>query len=372
MFPKLFLRCSAHIAKSSLAPLQFLTLLSAALISCAAPGQPTPPHPPVPQPINDLAVRQRGSSVVLSFTVPTKTTRGEKLPAVLSVDVYRASSAPSATSVPNLQLISTVPAAALAPNAQDGRAELSAPIPPGAPAGQPFSYSVRTSVSKKRSSADSNLATLRVLPPPSAPADLRAEVTESAIRLQWTGAAHIFRVYRCEAAAATPTQSQAPPCAPASPLKLLGESPASSFSDAQFNFGATYIYTVRAVASAESTQIESDDSSPLVVTPKDTFSPSAPADLVASIIRATISAPAYVELSWEINPETDLAGYFLYRSEGQDQAGQRLSSRLLLAPAFRDITVIAGRKYFYRVTAVDRAGNESKLSSPVEVDVPQQ
>lgn len=345
-------------------------LLSGVLaVACAAPGQPTPPHPPIPQPINDLAARQRGASVVLSFTVPAKSTRGEKLTAAPSVEIYRASSTPTATAAPNFQLIQTLPPNSVAPDSQTGRAGVVVPLPAGAPAGQPLTFSVRTSVSAKHISADSNFATLNVFPAPLAPTDLHAEVTESAIEIRWSGAASAYRIYRCESPPSGNAQAQS--CTPAA-AKQIGDASANFFNDAQFTFGATYLYTVRALVAVGSTQIESDDSTPLAVTPKDIFPPAAPAGLVASLIPATESTPARVELSWEISPETDLAGYYVYRSDGQGLTGQRLTPRLLLAPDFRDITAGAGQKYFYRVSAVDRAGNESKLSSPVEVDVPQQ
>jgi fibronectin type 3 domain-containing protein len=41
----------------------------------------------------------------------------------------------------------------------------------------------------------------------------------------------------------------------------------------------------------------------------------------------------------------------------------------LLAPAYRDTSVEPGRRYWYSVTAVDHAGNESEASSAVAVDV---
>jgi len=53
-----------------------LSILACALaVSCAAPGEPTPPHPAVPDAINDLSAHQRGSSIVLSFTMPAKSAR---------------------------------------------------------------------------------------------------------------------------------------------------------------------------------------------------------------------------------------------------------------------------------------------------------
>ena len=348
-----------------------LAILACALsISCAAPGEPSPPHPVVPETINDLSAHQRGSFVTLSFTVPTKSTRGGKLASAPSVDVYRSASAPSAPANRNPQLVASIPSATISQNLHDGRFDWTdSALPASTTPGQSISYFVRTSVSKRRFSADSNLATLHVFPPPPAPSSLRAELTESAINLTWSSSSassSAFHIYRCEAA----KSAQPAACDPASPEKLVGDSSTNSYSDAQFAFDTSYIYTVRAVANAGAESLESADSAPLPITPKDTFPPSAPAGLVASVIPATNSEPARVELSWGINPETDLAGYSMYRSEDQSTTGQKLNSRLLLAPVFRDTTITEGAKYFYRVSAIDRAGNESSLSGAVAVEVP--
>jgi fibronectin type 3 domain-containing protein len=76
-----------------------------------------------------------------------------------------------------------------------------------------------------------------------------------------------------------------------------------------------------------------------------------------------------LDLSWSINPENDLAGYHIYRSEQQDERGRSLQVELLLSPSYRDVSVQPGHRYWYVVTAVDRAGNESAPSEPVLVDL---
>jgi hypothetical protein len=42
----------------------------------------------------------------------------------------------------------------------------------------------------------------------------------------------------------------------------------------------------------------------------------------------------------------------------------------LLTPAFRDLNAVPGRRYFYRVTAVDRSGDESPPSEAASGGVP--
>ena len=78
-----------------------------------------------------------------------------------------------------------------------------------------------------------------------------------------------------------------------------------------------------------------------------------------------------VDLSWAINVETDLAGYHVYRSEQEGTRGQLITPDLLPTPAVRDNSVEPGHRYWYTVTAVDRAGNESPGSTPAAIDLTQ-
>jgi fibronectin type 3 domain-containing protein len=106
------------------------------------------------------------------------------------------------------------------------------------------------------------------------------------------------------------------------------------------------------------------------VTPKDTFPPAAPQDIVAAVLPGVTSGSFVVDLSWTINLENDMAGYRIYRSEQKDARGQLLTPELLPTPAYRDTVVTSGRQYGYAVTAVDRAGNESSPSTVVLVEIP--
>jgi hypothetical protein len=153
-------------------------------------------------------------------------------------------------------------------------------------------------------------------------------------------------------------------------LELLGSSPSNEFRDSRFEFGIPYLYTVRSVAQFGADFVESADSPPAKVTPRDVFPPASPTSLEITIVPATPQAPAYVELSWAISPEGDLAGYAVYRGDAEDAAGDPVSTDILPSPTFRDISVVPGRRYYYRVSALDRAGNESPKSSAVAVDVP--
>jgi fibronectin type 3 domain-containing protein len=59
----------------------------------------------------------------------------------------------------------------------------------------------------------------------------------------------------------------------------------------------------------------------------------------------------------------------VYRNDQQGQRGMLITPELLLTPAYRDSSVAAGQRYWYTVTAVDRAGNESAPSEQIFVEL---
>jgi hypothetical protein len=371
---------------SSLFCFFFLALWLCLVTGCAAPGEPTPPRPPVPETIADLAVRQAGEGVVLTFTLPRKTVEGQPLAEPPAVEIYRgffpAGAGPSKLTT---RLVYTIPSALVDTYLTEGHVKFFDPLKPeelAGHAGEQAVYMVRTRASKRRASADSKVAAVRVYPVPERIGDLRAEVTETAIELSWSPPRRTsagapleslagYRVYRAEVesgAEATAAQD-ASKAKLKTPLEMLAPTSTPTFRDTQFEFGHTYLYTVRSVAQYGSDSAESADSQPVIVTPRDIFPPAAPKGLEAIFVPVTAGAATHLELSWDISPESDLAGYHVYRSELPESPGERLTQELLLAPVFRDMSVAPGRRYTYRVSAVDRAGNESTLSAPVSVEV---
>jgi hypothetical protein len=355
---------------------------------CGAPGEPRPPQPPVPVAITDLAARQIGDGVSLTFTLPRDSVDGERLAEPPAIEIFRGTTTegrPAKSSA--ARLVYVVPSTLVETYLTGNRVQFLDPIPAEeirAHANDRFLFLVKTRASKKRASADSNVVLIRLYPVPEPIAVAKAVVTEAAIELSWsppektTSGAPLaelagYRIYRAvidpaSAAAASQDISKA---VLKTPLDLLAPSPVTSFRDTQFEFGATYLYSIRSVATADSTTVESGDSAPVVVTPRDVFPPAAPLELVAVFVPLVADLPAHVELSWSISPETDLAGYRVYRNEQGEGRGELLTRELLLTPAFRDMSVSLGRRYVYRVTAVDRAGNESEPSIPAAVTLPE-
>ena len=347
---------------------------------CGAPGEPSPPKPVVPQAVADLGARQQGSAVILTFTLPARSTSNENLNGLPTVEIYRGTlAAGESAKKASTHLIYTIPAALVDTYLAGGHFEFHDPFHDedlARQSGATMLYMVRTSAARRHDSADSNVAETLIYAVPPAPAGLEATVTEHAIELVWQAPAASaaiagYRVYRGELDPSSPVgETDLEKMKFLLPLALAGPASGTSFDDPQFDFDKTYVYVVHSVAQYGAAAVESDDSAPAIVTPRDIFPPAAPLGLEAIFVPATANALADVELSWEISPESDLAGYNVYRSEQPGTRGSKLNLQLLLSPAFRDIQVAPGGHYFYSVSAVDRAGNESPASSAVSADVP--
>jgi hypothetical protein len=170
--------------------------------------------------------------------------------------------------------------------------------------------------------------------------------------------------------------------------------------DRTAQIGHTYRYTAQRVRTVvlggERLELRSVPSVEVTVEMKDVFPPEAPVGLVAvpgfagepSVGQAPgqiaaqtgeqaapqIQRPA-IDLSWEPDLEPRVAGYRVYRRDLDGDAAsvwKQLGPELVPIVAYRDLSVVAGRRYAYRVTAVSAAGNESAPSREVVETAPAQ
>ncbi|NLI75323.1 MAG: hypothetical protein GX442_02630 [Candidatus Riflebacteria bacterium] len=90
------------------------------------------------------------------------------------------------------------------------------------------------------------------------------------------------------------------------------------------------------------------------------------------VAAALTELPNSVTIFWSANSERDLKGYRIYRGESLAGTFSAIEGVLISRgqERFVDAGVITGKKYFYRVTAVDLAGNESGPSEPVSMLIP--
>lgn len=364
----------------------WVLLLAHFTAGCGAPGEPQPPAPPVPAAIADLSAHQQGNGVQLVFTLPGRTTNGERLAEPPATEIFRGTlKSDGKPDHRSFRLVYTIPGALADTYIAQGKIQFTDPLAPEelrTHSELHLAYRVRTRASKKKDSADSNTVIVKLYAVAEKIPTVTANVTQNAIELSWpiptlsaasSGEALAgYHLYRGELDSGTPLApngdfSQAKWKSP--PL-LLAPTQSNSYTDTFFEFGRTYVYLVRSVTIAQGNPIESDDSTPTMVTPRDTFPPAAPQNVVAAVLPSVDSARV-VDLSWSINVEPDLAGYRIYRSEREGQRGALLHTDLLLSPAYRDSSAGVGHRYWYTVTAVDRAGNESRGSDQMLADLTQ-
>lgn len=106
---------------------------------------------------------------------------------------------------------------------------------------------------------------------------------------------------------------------------------------------------------------ESQPSEIISVVLKDITPPAIPQNLIAE------AGDAVIALSWNMSLELDVAGYNVYRTKGLDQKFEKINIGVvpIERPFYFDSTAQNGVQYFYAVSALDKSGNESKLSNPV-------
>jgi hypothetical protein len=134
------------------------------------------------------------------------------------------------------------------------------------------------------------------------------------------------------------------------------------FHDDTAPLGTTACYVVRAVASPDPL-IESAASNEACVEVRDITAPAMPVGLVV------LPRDTGLELLWSPSPETDLAGYRVYRTAPGGEP-ERLAEVDQAHSSWLDTTARRGVAYRYTVRAFDRAGNESPPGRSVEASLP--
>jgi hypothetical protein len=124
--------------------------------------------------------------------------------------------------------------------------------------------------------------------------------------------------------------------------------------------GKEQCFVVRSVAAVGTGVIESDASSPICITPKDTFPPAAPKGLAA------VSSAGVINLIWDASTEADLAGYVVLRGEAPGAALEALMKDPIKETRYADRTTRPNARYVYAIVAVDKTGNRSAPSNRVE------
>lgn len=348
----------------------FILLILLSGLSCGKRAVPLPPVERVQQRV-EIAGNQRGNLVILSWTMPARNASDGSILNINHIDVYRliepadtVDSLSEESFAARSTLISSVPV-----SKTDFARQLYTFSDTLKFAGQNvrLRYAIRFVNNAGQKAAFSNFL---LLEPTSKiadqPNDLSAEVLESSIKLNWeapqmnvdgTKPANIlgYNIYSVNEENET---------------KLENLTPVNStqFFDKSFKFGTNYQYFVRTVSlSRNGEPVESLNSNTIEVLPKDVFAPSAPSALTIA------AAPNNLSIFFAVNPETDIAGYNIYRSTNPNLKKSEwtlLNPELLKTNTFKDTKVESGKTYYYYLTAVDINGNTSLPSEIVSETAP--
>jgi len=309
------------------------------LAGCGYVGEPLPPLANVPSRVTTLAAVQRGGVIIAQFLVPQVTTENYPIPRPVKLDLRIGPSEPFNETqwAGSAQQIPQVPS-------KNGIARYE--IPASAWTGKSVVIGVRVLARNGKSSGWSNFFAVPVVAPPQKASDLAAVATAAGVKLTWQAQGSQFRIFR------------RPEGVEEFALAATVDRPEWTDPDAEFGKRTTYL--VQTVVKLEDNRLaESDLSDQISISPVDTFPPAVPAGLHAT------AGPASVELSWDPNTESDLAGYRVYRAVGGGPFEK--IAELSAVPSYSDKAVERGKTYRYAMSALDKAGNESRQCAPVEV-----
>lgn len=349
-----------------------------ALAGCGMPGAPQPPSLSLPEPVSDLAASRAGNQVALTWTMPKKNTDKLLLKGNIMVRVCRKKGA-GACETAGAEL-------SLAPGAESAFTDaLPAPLAAGAPL--PLSYFVELKNRNGRSAGLSNAAVVLAGEAPAPVTGLSAEVRKQGVALRWTRvdessptAVRLHRKLLTPPAAKPREGLLAPQPEPVEQNLLVdrcapdGRNGGYRALDTNIRFGQSYEYRAQRVArvtlESKTLELAGELSAPVRVEALDVFPPETPTGLAAVATAGENGVAPAIDLSWQPGTETDLAGYAVYRREGE-ATWQRISPPEPLAPpAFHDTQVQPGHTYRYAVSAVDQGGHESARSAEAVEFVP--
>lgn len=318
------------------------------LAGCGYVGAPLPPALNIPKRIQDFSALQRGDELILRFTPMMMSTDDLVLKELQEIEV-RAGVAQDGP----FDMDRWIAGAERFSIPYAGEETVEHRLPSSQWVGREIVLAVRGIGPTGRGGEWSELKVLTIVAGLPRASGLAFRGTEKGVYLTWKGdplpPGATWRVWRRQESAAEST--------------LLGLANDMSWLDTDAAAGSQYSYWVQAAIRDGERPAEGKPSEIVSLTYRDEFPPGQPVGLTA------IAGLSAVELAWERNQESDLAGYQLYRAL-EDGQFEKLGSTVPL-PAASDATAVPGKRYRYAVAAVDNAGNIGKMCEPVEIVAPE-
>jgi fibronectin type 3 domain-containing protein len=340
-------------------------------IGCGTQGAPQPPSANIPKAITDLKAARKGDVVTLTWTAPDQTTDGALVRHSGKMIVRR-----SVTDNANTAVVGEVPLPRAdkqqshPESVNDNLADLLRTS-----SSDFASYTVEALNNSGKSAGLSNQVAVPLVLIPATPKEVQAKVVPQGISISWNqpwapqkqsqlGAQYTYRIFRRVA----DSKQQ-----PVVVKQVEVGNQAVLVIDTGIEWEKQYQYWVTPVTiwqkgDQQKGEVEGDDSPVVTVLAHDVFPPTVPTGLQAVFSQSPQQSS--IDLTWNPNSDSDLAGYNVYRRTDNTQP-VKLNTDLVKTPAFRDTGVQPGSRYFYSVSAVDLRNNESARSPEASETVPQ-
>ena len=321
-------------------------LLITVLAGCGKKTTLTPPQKLVPARINDLRYILDENGVTLKWSYPTKMENGDALQAIESFEVYRAV-------IPEEEFCQGCPVV------YGDRVEIDGGRLPEKGETRTASYTDRSPQNNYRylykvlsragwwyPSGDSNIVSFVWRVPPKVPQGLQLEPGDKKLTLSWDPVREntagspleqdpVYQIYR--------KSNDADFAALGEPVQK------AEFVDDGVLNERLYTYKVQALVASGDTLQAGGASQAVSGVPRDLQPPEQPQHLVV------VEVPDGVKLIWQGASTGDLAGYRIYRRQGDSGQTELLAEVKPDQNQYIDQSDTAGRTWFYSVTSFDAA-----------------
>ncbi len=331
----------------------------AALLLMAGCGVKTPPLASseiAPRPVRDLRAIPRADGVEVSFSVPRADKPRRRITQVRLYYAYLPLTGDPACPPcpPRLHRFHRFDLTGQASKLMEGGRF--AYLDRRAPLGKEAVYQVVLVDAAGRVGRPSGLARAPRVTPPPPPAGLKAEPGDTMIKLSWQGGK--VAPDEADGLAGWVVWRKGPDGARRLNQRPLRE---PALIDRSVVNGQSYTYRVASVSRVGGRLVYGDYGPALEVAAKDQTPPAPPTDLMA------MTQPSGVFLRFTPSPDQDTAGYIIYRAEKKNGPWRRVSPELVVENVFMDQGADPKKVHYYRVVAVDEAGNQSKPSQVLEL-----
>ena len=332
-----------------------IALVMIGLAGCGRKTDLVLPQSLVPVAIKDLRYSLDENGVTLQWFYPRKLETGDELAEIDSFEVFRAA-------MPAEDYCEECPLRFDGPIMIDGgvlpesgRRKIARYTESGLQVGYHYTYKVRSRAEWWYPSRDSNIVSFVWMVPPQPVEGLQVSAGDRALTLSWQPVnravddtslpeAPVYQVYR------SLDNEQ---------YEALGQPVAETvFKDVRVENNKRYFYRIRTLRKTGDILQAGAASRIISGVPSDMTAPSAVLHLVA------VRFPDGIKLAWQAVPDTDLAGYRIYRRDQDSQEPEFIGEVPGSQNQFIDRQPVTAKRWYYSVTAFDTAypANESPPS----------